>query len=112
MAGPKCTFMPGFTNIKKQALPSLAGIVARVAAVDEQQGIVWLRMSFGTGSLFDREGTLLAWEMFEIYGGRIQGVEAIMEAAPLGTRFGWDLIGRNGPPGWVRRRLRIEITIE
>jgi hypothetical protein len=91
MAGPECTFMPGCTNIKEQALPTLAGIVARVAAVDEEQGIVWLRMSFGPGSLFGREGTLMVWEMFKIYGGRIHAVEAIMETAPLGTGFGWDL---------------------
>jgi hypothetical protein len=91
MAGPKCTFMPGCTNIKEQRLPTLAGIVARVAAVDEEQGIVWLRMSFGPGALFGREGTLMVWEMFKIYGGQIQAVEAFMEAAPVGTSFGWDL---------------------
>ncbi len=91
MAGPKCTFMPGCTNIKEQRLPTLAGIVARVAAVDEEQGIVWLRMSFGPGALMGREGTLLVWEMFKVYGGEIHAVEAFMMAAPLGTGFGWDL---------------------
>lgn len=91
MAGPKCTFMPGCTNIKEQKLPTLSGIVARVAAVDEEQGIVWLRMSFGPGSLFGREGTLMVWEMFKIYGGQIHAVEAFMKAMPLGTGFGWDL---------------------
>ncbi len=91
MAGPKCTFMPGCTNIKEQRLPTLQGIVARVAAVDEEQGIVWLRMSFGPGALIGREGTLMVWEMFKIYGGEIRAVEAIMHAAPLGTGFGWDL---------------------
>ncbi len=91
MAGPKCTFMPGCTNIKTQGLPTLAGIVARVAAVDEEQGIVWLRMSFGPGSLMKDEGTLMVWEMFKIYGGQIHAVEAFMMAAPLGTGFGWDL---------------------
>ncbi len=64
MAGPKCTFMPGCTNIKEQRLPTLSGIVAKVAAVDEEQGIVWLRMSFGPGSLIGQEGTLMVWEMF------------------------------------------------
>jgi hypothetical protein len=90
MAGPKCTFMPGCTNIKEQRLPTLAGIVAHVAAVDEEQGIVWLRMSFGPGALMGREGTLLVWEMFKIYDGKIQAVEAFMKAAPVGTGFGWD----------------------
>jgi hypothetical protein len=91
MAGPKCTFMPGCTNIKEQRLPTLAGIVAHVAAVDEEQGIVWLRMSFGPGALMGREGTLMVWEMFKIYDGKIQAVEAFMKAAPVGTGFGWDL---------------------
>jgi hypothetical protein len=91
MAGPGCTFFPGCANIKEQRLPTLAGIVAKVAAVDEEQGIVWLRMSFGPGSLIGREGTLMVWEMFKIYGGQIHAVEAFMKAAPLGTAFGWDL---------------------
>lgn len=90
MAGPKCTFMPGCTNIKEQRLPTLSGIVAKVAAVDEEKGIVWLRMSFGPGALIGREGTLMVWEMFKVYGGEIHAVEAIMIAAPLGTSFGWD----------------------
>lgn len=90
MAGPGCTFMQGCSNIKEQRLPTLSGIVARVAAVDEEQGIVWLRMSFGPGSLFGREGTLMVWEMFKIYSGEIHAVEAVMMAEPLGTGFGWD----------------------
>jgi hypothetical protein len=89
-AGPKCTFMPGCTDIKEQRLPTLAGIVAKVGAVDEEQGIVWLRMSFGPGALMGREGTLMVWEMFKVYGGEIHAVEAIMHAAPVGTPFGWD----------------------
>ena len=90
MAGPGCTFLAGCDKIREQRLPTLSGIVARVAAVDEEQGIVWLRMSFGPGSLFGREGTLLVWEMFKIYSGEIHAVEAVMMAEPLGTGFGWD----------------------
>lgn len=65
--------------------------MARVAAVDEQQGIVWPHMSFGPGSLMGREGTLMVWEMLKIYGGKIHAVEAVMHSAPLCTGFGWDL---------------------
>ncbi len=65
MAGPGCTFFAGCDHIREQRLPTLAGIVAKVAAVDEEQGIVWLRMSFGPGSLIGREGTLMVWEMFK-----------------------------------------------
>jgi len=91
MAGPGCTFIPGCADIKGQGLPTLAGIIYKVGAVDEEQGIVWLRMSFGPGSLMGKEGTLMVWEMFKIYGGQIHAVEAVMETAPLGTSFGWDL---------------------
>jgi hypothetical protein len=90
MAGPGCTFLPGCDNIREQRLPTLAGIQSRVAAVDEEQGIVWLRMNFGPGSLMRGEGELSVWEMFKIYDSRIQAVEAFMETVPAGTPFGWD----------------------
>jgi hypothetical protein len=90
MAGPGCTFLPGCDNIREQRLPTLAGIKAQVAAVDEEQGIVWLRMNFGAGSLMRGEGELSVWEMFKIYDGQIQAVEAFMEEVPKDTPFGWD----------------------
>jgi hypothetical protein len=90
MAGPDCTFFAGCDNIREQRLPTLAGITARVAAVDEEQGIVWLRMNFGPGSVMRAEGELSVWEMFKIYDDRIQAVEAYMEIVPAGTPSGWD----------------------
>jgi hypothetical protein len=90
MAGPGCSFIPGCDNIREQRLPTLAGIKAQVAAVDEEQGIVWLRMNFGAGSLMRGEGELSVWEMFKIYDGQIQAVEAFMEEVPKDTPFGWE----------------------
>ncbi len=90
MAGPACTFFPGCDNIREQRLPTLAGIQAKVAAVDEELGIVWLRMNFGAGSLMGGEGELSVWEMFKIYDGKIQAVEAFMEDVPASTPFGCD----------------------
>ncbi len=90
MAGPGCAFLPGCDNIREQRLPTLAGIIAHVAAVDEHLGIVWLRMNFGPGSLMRGEGELSVWEMFKIYDDRIQAVEAFMEEVPANTPFGWD----------------------
>lgn len=90
MAGPGCTFFPGCDNIREQRLPTLAGITARVAAVDEEQGIVWLRMNFGPGSVIRADGWLSVWELFKIYDGRIQAVEAFMEVAPPGQPSGWE----------------------
>lgn len=90
MAGPGCSFLPGCDNIREQRLPTLAGIQAKVAAVDEENGIVWLRMNFGAGSLMRGEGELSVWEMFKIHDGKIQAVEAFMEEVPANTPFGWD----------------------
>lgn len=89
MAGPGCTFFPGCDNLREQRLPTLAGIKSQVAAVDEEQGIVWLRMNFGPGSLMRGEGELSVWEMFKIYDGRITAVEAFMEVVPANTPFAW-----------------------
>lgn len=90
MAGPGCTFLQGCDKIREQRLPTLAGIKAQVAAVDEEQAIVWLRMNFGPGSLMRGEGELSVWEMFKIYDGKIQAVEAFMEEVPKDTPFGWE----------------------
>jgi hypothetical protein len=90
MAGKECTFIPGCNNIKEQRIPTLAEIKARVAAVDEDLGIVWLRMDFGRGSVKDPESSLTVWEAFKIYGAEIHAVEAFMEVMPRGASSGWD----------------------
>jgi len=90
MAGPGCTFFAGCENIKTQKLPTLSELTGRVVAVDEEAGIVWLQMNFGKGSLIGRDGTLLVFEAFKVYGGQIHAVEAFMKAMPVGTKSGWD----------------------
>ena len=89
MAGPGCTFLPGCTNIKTQRIPTLAEVTSRVAAVDEELGIVWLRMDFGAGSVPDKTKSLTVWEAFKVYGGQIHAVEAFMEVMPRGSSSGW-----------------------
>jgi hypothetical protein len=89
MAGPGCKFIPGCDNIREQKLPVLAGIKAMVAGVDEEQGIVWLRMNFGKGSLMRGEGELSVFEMFKISNGQINAVEAFMKEVPANTPFLW-----------------------
>lgn len=90
MAGPGCTFIPGCENIKTQRIPTLPETAARVAAVDEELGIVWLRMNFGKGSVPDAGSTLVVWEAFKVYSGQIHAVEAFMKMGPLGAPSGWD----------------------
>jgi hypothetical protein len=90
MAGPGCTFMPGCEHIKSQKVPKLAGLTYRVAAVDEDLGIVLLRMDFGPGSTRTAGDSLMVWEAFKVYGGQIHAVEAFMKNMPQGTPSGWD----------------------
>ena len=90
MAGPGCTFMPGCVEIKSQKIPTLSEIQYRVAAVDEDLGIVLLRMDFGKGSSRVPGDTLMVWEAFKVYGGQIHAVEAFMKNMPMGTPSGWD----------------------
>jgi hypothetical protein len=90
MAGPGCTFMPGCVDIKGQKIPTLSEIKYRVAAVDEDLGIVLLRMDFGKGSSFVAGDSLMVWEAFKVYGGQIHAVEAFMKNMPMGTPSGWD----------------------
>lgn len=89
MAGPGCTFIPGCQDIKGQRIPTLAGIKYRVAAVDEELGIVLLRLDFGPGSV-SAGNTLIPFEAFKVYGGQIHAVEAFMKVMPAGAPSGWD----------------------
>jgi hypothetical protein len=90
MAGPGCTFMPGCTDIKSQKVPKLAGLKYRVAAVDEDLGIVLLNMNFGPGSTRTPGDSLVVFEAFKVYGEQIHAVEAFMKNMPLNTSSGWD----------------------
>ena len=95
MAGPGCTFMPGCEHIKTQKIPKLSEIKYRVAAVDEDRGVVLLRMDFGKGSTRVAGDSLMVWEAFKVYGGQIHAVEAFMKNMPLGTPSGWDSANKN-----------------
>ncbi len=90
MAGPECTFFQGCDNMKTQMIPTLAGIKYRLLAVDEEMGVVAVRMNFGPGSLFQGEGELDVWHSFKIYDGLIRCAEAYCEIVPPETPFGWE----------------------
>ena len=90
MAGPGCTFFKGCENMKTQLIPTLYGITHRVVAVDEELGVVVVRMNFGPGSTFQGGGELDVWHSFKIYDGLIHAAEAYCEIVPSGTKFGWE----------------------
>ncbi|HET7608193.1 MAG TPA: hypothetical protein VFL84_05915 [Gammaproteobacteria bacterium] len=94
MAGPGCTFRPpSCENMRGQQIPTLAGIVAHVVAVDEENGTVLVWMDFGPGSLPGPPNapsrSLVTFEAFKIYGGQIHAVEAVFEGMPPNTPSGW-----------------------
>jgi hypothetical protein len=90
MAGPGCTFFQGCDNMKKQFIPTLSGITHRVIAVDEELGVVAVRMNFGPGSTFQGGGELDVWHSFKINGGLIRAAEAYCKVVPAGTKSGWE----------------------
>jgi len=90
MAGPGCTFFKGCENMKSQMIPTLSKITHRVVAVDEELGVVVVRMNFGPGSTFEGSGELDVWHSFKIYGGQIHAAEAYCEIVPSGTKSGWE----------------------
>ncbi|MDR1726457.1 MAG: hypothetical protein LBT74_00765 [Acidobacteriota bacterium] len=90
MAGPGCTFFKGCDVMKTQMIPTLSEITHRVIAVDEDLGVVAVRMNFGKGSTFAGDGVLDVWHSFKIYGGLIHAAEAYCEIVPGGTPSGWD----------------------
>ena len=94
MAGPGCTFRPpSCENMRGQQIPTLAGIVAHVVAVDEENGTVLLWMDFGPGSLPGPPGaaprSLVTFEAFKVYGGQVHAVEAVFEGMTPNTASGW-----------------------
>lgn len=88
-AGPGCT-RAGCENIKAQKIMLHPAVTTRVAAVDEQLGIVLLRMNFGDTHSYGPGNALIAWEAFKIYGGQIHTVSALMRRMPATSPSGWD----------------------
>jgi hypothetical protein len=93
-AGKGCMNRPSCENLKTQPIPTLFEITSRVAAVDEEQGIIWIRMDFGKNSMgvgpeADKQ-SLIVWEYFKIFDSNIQAIEAFMLAMPSKTPSGWD----------------------
>lgn len=66
------------------------GIIASVAAVDEESGIVLLWMNFGhTGSSYGEGNALVTFEAFKVWGGQIQAISAFFRALPISTARFW-----------------------
>jgi hypothetical protein len=89
-AGAGCA-RAGCQDIKGQTIMEHPGITTRVVAVDEELGIVLLRMNFGQTKSYGEGNALIVWEAFKVYGGQIHGVEAFMKIMPVTVGAGgWD----------------------
>jgi hypothetical protein len=79
----------GSENIRTQRVMAHPDISYRVAAVDEEMGIVLLRLDFGNTNNYGSGNALTLFEAFKIYGGQIHTVEAFMDIMPENTPSGW-----------------------
>jgi hypothetical protein len=89
MAGKGCT-RAGCEDIKAQKIIKHPDLTGSVAAVDEELGIVLLRMNFGDTGSYGPGNSLHVFEAFKVYGGQIHAVEAFMRVMPASTSSGWD----------------------
>ena len=66
------------------------GIIASVAAVDEDNGTVLLWMNFGhTGDSYGVGNALVTFEAFKVWGGEIHSVNAFFKGLPISTARFW-----------------------
>lgn len=66
------------------------GIIASVAAVDEENGTVVLWMNFGhTGNAYGVGNALVTFEAFKVWGGEIHAINAFFKGLPISTGRFW-----------------------
>ena len=65
-------------------------IIASVAAVDEENGIVLLWMNFGhAGNSYGEGNSLVTFEAFKVWGDEIHSINAFFRALPISTARFW-----------------------
>ncbi len=88
MAGVGCG--RGDCNMYAQNLMVHPSIIANVAVVDEENGVVVLWMNFGhTGDSYGVGNSLVTFEAFKVWGGEIHSVNAFFKGLPVGTSRYW-----------------------
>jgi hypothetical protein len=65
------------------------GIIASVAAVDEENGVVLLWMNFGYTRSYGESDALVTFEAFKVWGGQIHAINAFFRPLPLATARFW-----------------------
>jgi hypothetical protein len=87
MAGPGAR--AGSENIRTQRIIAHPDITYHVTAVDEELGVVVIRMDFGDTNSYGPGNALVVSEAFKVYGGQIHAVEAFMRVMKAGAPSGW-----------------------
>lgn len=64
-------------------------ILASVAAVDEENGIVLLWMNFGDTGSYEPGNALITFEAFKVWGGQIHSILAFLRTQPQATARFW-----------------------
>jgi hypothetical protein len=88
IAGDGCP-RPNCPGLYTQRVILHPNVVASVAAVDEEAGIVLLWMNFGYTNSYGPNNALVTFEAFKIWGGEIQAVNAFFRILPLETPRFW-----------------------
>ncbi len=66
------------------------GVIASVAVVDEENGVVLLWMNFGhTGNSYGEGNALVTFEAFKVWGGQIHAINAFFRPLPVATARYW-----------------------
>jgi hypothetical protein len=80
----------GSENIRTQRVIPHPDVSYRIAAVDEELGIVLMRLDFGDTNSYGAGNALTCFEAFKVYGGQIHAVEAFIRIMPVNTPSGWN----------------------
>lgn len=79
----------GNAAIGPQKIMAHPDVTYRIAAVDEELGIVLMRLDFGNTGSYGPGNALTTFEAFKVYGGQLHAVEAFIDIMPENTPSGW-----------------------
>ena len=88
MAGPGAR--AGSEDIRTQRVIAHPDVSYRIAAVDEELGVVLMRLDFGDTNSYGAGNALTCFEAFKVYGGQLHAVEAFIRIMPANTPSGWN----------------------
>src|SRR5262245_41005779 len=79
----------GTQSIGAQRIMAHPDVSYRIAAVDEEMGIVLMYLDFGDTNSYGPGNALTTFEAFKVYGGELHDVEAFIKILPANTSSGW-----------------------